>query len=271
LLGKQLPDLQVLVQATQIGGIRKSLLLHNTRLVPCCALSFLHRLQEAIIGTTAIPPLVSGILQHHASTACAEACAGRSAAPAQAEGSIMGCSQQHQDEQHQQQQQQQQQADAEHPAAAEYTNAVAAAPLCAAACTGAPVAYAACSLTLSGLQQRLKGYGCEQGLAALLDLARIFSQTHVAAADAGQMSAQQLLQFSTDPHQLGTFREQLGQLQQGKECHSTIVYLHGLQQLLAQPVVAAVLGWDSDHQQQRLAEVHSLCRMCKAAAAGHQQ
>ena len=223
--------------------------------------------QEAVtVSTSSLPPGV-GILQRHASTPSAEACAGSSAPPAQAERSSPSYPMQHcvQHQHHQQQ----------HPAALDapeaQADAVVAVTHCsAAACIDAPAPCDPCSLTL---YMRLQGCRCEQGLAALWDLARIFSLTEgaAAAADAGQMSAHELLQFTTDPDQLGAFREQLGQVQQGEEYRSTTVYLHGLQQLLAHPVVAAVLGWDRDHQQQRLAEVCSLCRMCQTAAAGQQQ
>ena len=233
------------------------------------------------MGDTCSLPPGAGTRQHHASVPCADACAGSSAPSALAERSSQSCPSQHCDEQCQQhcdEQCQHQQHQQQHPAASEapaQAGAVAAAPvsLPAPACTDAPAANEPCSLTLYELQQRLQGCGCDQGLAALWDLAHIFSQTEgpAAAGDAGQMSAQELLQFTTDPHQLQSFKEQLGAAEPSEDYGRTANYLHGLQQLLSQPVVAAVLGWDSDHQQQQLADVRSLCSRCQAAAADQQQ
>jgi hypothetical protein len=109
-------------------------------------------------------------------------------------------------------------------------------------------------MTLSALEQHLQGCGCEQGLTVLWDLAQVLSPSDgsAVAAEAGGaagMPAQQLLQFLTNPQLLVSFKQQLQHCadQQDAEHRRTADCVCGLQQLLAQPVVAAVLGWDSEH------------------------
>jgi hypothetical protein len=124
-----------------------------------------------------------------------------------------------------------------------------------------------------GLQQRLQGCGCEQGLAVLWDLAKVFldNQSLGATGSVGEVSAQDMLQFVSDQHQLVLYKELPVRAEQGKEYRTTVKFLLGLQQLLSQPVVAAVLGWDRDQQQQRLAEVCSLYSRWLAASLGQQE